>query len=159
MPTTYDVFADYNMFFLLADGTEPPELPSAALNALIADLIAAGGGFVAIGTVRRMDVPVTVEVSTEAPQDQLTAWDHVTEAGIRTETGTLRLAWGTSEPDDEPRIDVAPGSYRVLVYSSGFDTLSEDGLDGDDRYRLVLWPAEPESPRVVHRYPGELPGG
>lgn len=159
MTATYAVFADYNMFFLLADGTRPAELPAASLNALLADLIAAGPGFVVIGTVRRMDVAVTVEVLTEAPQDQQAAWDHVTEAGIRTGTGTLRLGWGTSEPGGEPRIDVAPGSYRVRVCSSGFDTVSEDGLDGDDRYRLVLWPAEPESPCVVHRYPGELPGG
>jgi hypothetical protein len=56
-------------------------------------------------------------------------------------------------------VDLPAGTYRVRVHASGFDTLSPDGLDGDDHYHLTLWPAAPEPPRVIKRYPGELPGG
>jgi hypothetical protein len=39
------------------------------------------------------------------------------------------------------------------------ETLSENGLDGDDSYHLVLWPGEPGEPAVLKRYPGLFPGG
>ncbi|MDW4736332.1 hypothetical protein NQ293_26040, partial [Escherichia coli] len=54
---------------------------------------------------------------------------------------------------DAARIDVAPGTYRVRVSYGGLDTLSEDGLEGDDRYRLQLWPAPPIAVRVVKQRP------
>ncbi len=37
-----------------------------------------------------------------------------------------------------PRIHLPPGTYRVRVYYEGLDTISLDGLDGLDRYQVVL---------------------
>ncbi|MFA4914997.1 MAG: hypothetical protein WC590_15290, partial [Burkholderiaceae bacterium] len=50
-------------------------------------------------------------------------------------------------------LPVAPGTYRVRVYCGGFDTLSEDRLDGDDHYRVLLWPAPPDDVQVLKQYP------
>ena len=30
--------------------------------------------------------------------------------------------------------------YRARIYYGGLNSLSEDGLEGDDHYRVVLWP-------------------
>ncbi len=39
-------------------------------------------------------------------------------------------------------------SYTRTV---NLDKLSEDGLDGDDAYRVVMWPDNvPIEPRVIH---------
>jgi hypothetical protein len=52
---------------------------------------------------------------------------------------------------------VAAGTYRVRLHGSGLGTLSADGLDGDDRYRIVLWPA-PAAEIVVRKQYGDPRG-
>lgn len=39
------------------------------------------------------------------------------------------------------RIKVRPGPYRIRVSFEGLGSLSADGLEGNDRYHLQLWPA------------------
>lgn len=39
------------------------------------------------------------------------------------------------------RLSVSPGTYGVLALFSGLDTISEDGLEASDTYRVVVWPA------------------
>jgi hypothetical protein len=156
----FSIFADYNMFFLLADTTKVPRVGSGLLTHLMTDLIAASPPrAVIVGTVRRVTVPVTANLQPDEPTESDGSGDHITEASIRTTTGVVRLVGDTSALDNAPSITIPQGAYRVRVYSAGFDTLSDDGLDGDDHYRLVLWPAPMQTPRVVKRYPGELPGG
>lgn len=156
----FSIFADYNMFFLLADTTTVPRVGPGLLTQLMTDLIAASPpGAVIVGTARRVTVPVTVDLRPDEPTKSEAAWDHIAEASIDTTSGVVRLVGDTSDPDNAATITVPQGAYRVRVYSAGFDTLSDDGLDGDDHYRLVLWPAPAQPPRVVKRYPGELPGG
>lgn len=94
-------------------------------------------------------MPVTVEVRTTPPEDEVKgsgSYDHVTEASLRTDTGRILVCHLGNYRPQGPRISVPPGTYRVRAYCSGFATLSEDGLDGDDRYRVVLWPSEQTPP-------------
>ena len=45
---------------------------------------------------------------------------------------------------------VVPGHHRVRVFYYDQEKVSEDGLDGDDRYYVVLWPdPEPVAPRIL----------
>jgi hypothetical protein len=94
-------------------------------------------------------------VRDDPPDDDVAGWDHVTEASIDVPTGRLfmtdLLAW---DRKPELRINVPPGTYRARAYHAGLNTLSWNGLDGDDHYRLVLWPGEPCEPVVLKRYPG-----
>lgn len=50
-------------------------------------------------------------------------------------------------------LPVSPGSYRVRVYYGGLNTLSADGLDGEDYYQVVLWPEKYRSPAVLKKWP------
>ncbi|REK88251.1 hypothetical protein DY245_22375 [Streptomyces inhibens] len=85
--------------------------------------------------------------------------EHVTQASLALPSGRLLISM--QEFDDElPRIRLTPGTYAVRVYSNGLHTISEDGLDGEDRYHVVLWPMDEDHPaQVLKRYPEPLPGG
>lgn len=47
--------------------------------------------------------------------------------------------------------EVSPGSYRARLYCGNLDALSEDGLNGDDHYKVVLWLAAPGPSRVLRQ--------
>jgi hypothetical protein len=152
-----EVFADYNSFELTDEQAETDAFESDGwIDDLVRDQIAAAPGAVGIGTARRMSVPVTVDVLTGPPDISVEDVDQVTEASLTT-SGTLVVGKLGYEPTT--RFAVVPGTYRVRVYTRGVETLSENGLDGDDSYHLVLWPGEPGEPAVLKRYPGLFPGG
>lgn len=153
------VYADYNSFFLIDEDAKVPGPKDGWIGEVIKDLISARPGAVAMGTVRRMTVPVTIAVSAHAPEVDLQPWDHVTEASITTTTGVLLVLGPIDQSEKAPRITVSPGTYRIRFSAGGFNTLSEDGLDGDDKYHIAIWPSEPESVRVLKRYPAPFPGG
>jgi hypothetical protein len=96
-----------------------------------------------------MNVPVTVEVLDAEPHSDLDCWDHVTECSLEAPSGRIVIAGCTDYFPDAARIQVEPGAYRARISYGSLDTLSEDGLDGDDRYRVQLWQAPPIDPRVI----------
>ncbi len=77
-----------------------------------------------------------------------------------TRSATAASAWPaalivfgcTDDPNAALRIAVPAGDYAARVSHGGLDTLSEDGLDGDDRYRIQLWPG-PVRPVTVVKGP------
>jgi len=97
-------------------------------------------------------VPVELRVEAEEPATALDDYDHVAEASIDIPSGRLVIAGNSDYWPDAPRIDLAPGSYRVRVLYRGLATVSDDGLAGDDSYALVLWPGQPAPVRVLKRY-------
>ena len=56
---------------------------------------------------------------------------------------------------DAARASVPPGTLRAMVIFTGLDTLSEDGLDGDDHYVVHLWPGESIGVTVLHQRQGD----
>lgn len=155
------VFADYNSFEL-TDSTATDRFESLDwiddwIEQLICDQIASGDGIVGIGTARRMTVPVLIDVLSGPPDLDPEDYDHVTEASLTT-SGTIIVSKQEYGPD-APRLRVAPGTYRLRVYTRGLATLDPHGTRGDDVYEVVLWPGQPCEPRVIKRYPGLFPGG
>ena len=104
-----------------------------------------------MGTVRNMDVPVTVEIHDSEPQEDLTSCDQINECSIEVPSGKIVVAGCTDYFPDAPRILVEPGTYKARVYYSDLDTLSEDGLDGNDKYKIALWLGEAIEPKVLKR--------
>jgi hypothetical protein len=98
-------------------------------------------------------VPVTIEVIEAAPGDDLTEWDHVTQAEITTTTGRLRLMGLADDEQHAHQVLLPPGSYHARVCAAGLDTVTADGLDGEDTYRLTLWPRVLMPPYVSKRHP------
>jgi hypothetical protein len=144
----YDVFADYFQFYL-QDEVERPEAPTDYTEEDIGRRIKAARFVVVIQPVRNMTVPVEVEVTDASPALVLEDWDHIAEASLELPSGRLEIHECTGGSIDV--LPVPPGTYRARACFGGLDSLSHDGLDGDDRYRIVLWPA-PFAPVQVLKY-------
>ena len=71
------------------------------------------------------------------------------ECTLDVQSGRIVIAGCTDYFPDAVRIEVFPGSYRARLYYGNLDALSDDGLDGDDHYKVVLWRAEPGPVKVL----------
>jgi hypothetical protein len=146
----FELFADYFQFYL-QDESADGDLEDSWTDDAVARLLAVAPGAIAVGTVRNMDVPVAVEVLLEAPMSDLDSWDHVTECSLDVPSGRIVIAGCTDYRPDAARIDVGPGTYRARISYGSLSSLSEDGLDGDDHYRVQLWQAPAVEPRVLRQ--------
>ncbi|MEV0070929.1 hypothetical protein [Amycolatopsis sp. NPDC050768] len=146
-----DVFADYGSF-LVQDDTASPDTTRAFITDLMNNLVAATDGAIGVGTARRRTLPVILDVRTTPPDDNLDGWDHVTEAGLRITSGRIVVSKLDYRPTT-PRTAVPPGNYTAHTYATGFDTISDDRIHGDDTYHVVLWPGPRAEPHVLKRYP------
>lgn len=147
MTRHYEIFADYFQFYLW-DAGEKPVPPSDYSHDDVVRRIKAAPHVVVIQPVRNMDVAVDLDIADAAPALDLAKFDHVAEASIDLPSGQLEIHECTGGSIDI--VALAPGSYRVRACFSGLDTLSEDGLDGDDRYHLTVWPA-PAAPVGIRK--------
>ena len=76
-------------------------------------------------------------------------YDHIVEAGIEIKSGIIQiLDCPTSTIQLEVEVD--PGFYRARIYSSNL--ASVDGDEGDDFYRIEIWPDENMERKVLKRY-------
>lgn len=136
----FSLFADYFQFYLqdeLADG----DLSESWDEEATARMLALAPGTVGIGTVRNMDVPVTLEIHDQEPNPDLEDWDQVVECGMEVSSSRIVIAGCTDYFPDAGRVELPNGIYRVRASFGGLDTVSENALEGEDRYRLQLWPA------------------
>src|SRR4051812_15784647 len=146
----YNLFADYFQFYL-QDENADGDLSDSWNEQAVKDLLALAPGTIGIGTVRNMDVPVEVEIRDSAPENNLEKWDHVMECGIEIPSGKIVVAGCTDYFPDSARISVNSGNYRARIYYGDLDSLSEDGLDGSDHYKVALWPSDIMDVRVIKR--------
>jgi len=146
--TRLNLFADYFQFYLQDESAEG-DLSDSWTDEATDRLLAVAPGTVGVGTVRNMEVPVRVDVLEGEPPLDAEAWDHMTECSIQIDSGRLVVAGCTDYFPEAVRIPLAPGTYAVRVSYGGLASLSADGLDGDDHYRVQLWPGVPTAARVL----------
>jgi len=147
-----NLFADYFQIYL-RDAAHP-DLPDDYTDEVIARRIAVSPHAIILHTARNMTVPVRVEWYDERPALDLDAFQHVVETHFDCPSGELVLAGLTDYDPTAPRLPVKAGPLGVRVSMSGLDTLSEDGLEGDDQYVFKLWSGtEPETVRILKSWP------
>lgn len=149
----FPIFADYFAFEILDEGTSSPA--DVWNEKTLLDRIAVAKGAIVISTVRNMTVSVIIEIlnSDDFNNAQfLDSWDHVVECSIDVLSGTLVILGTTDYYPDAARIIVPPNTYQAKIYYGGLSTLSENGLDGNDVYWIVLQPGVPISPRVIKQW-------
>jgi hypothetical protein len=97
-----------------------------------------------------MVVSATVEVQEATPQNEdFSIWDQINECSIDVPSGNLVIAGCTDYFPDAARIPLSPGHYGARIYYGQLDALSDDELDGDDHYRIVLWPSKKLEMKVL----------
>jgi hypothetical protein len=146
------LFADYHQFYLADDTAKLPEMEYTAAD-LRARIVTSEQGLV-VFTVRNMDVQVRVELHGEQPRIDHEQADHVVLGSFRT-SGRIVIAGLSDWVPKAARASVPPGTLCAMVVFTGLDTLSEDGLDGDDRYVVHLWPGEGMGITVLRQWKGD----
>jgi hypothetical protein len=142
------LFADYHQLYL-EDEDRIEDQPNDWGDQLVVKKIAIAPGIIGIGTARNMTVPVQVDLFDQKPDDDFIDWDYVIEASLEVSSGKIVIAGCSDYLPDATRIPVLPGSYRVRIYYGGMGTISKDGLNGDDRYRVIIWPEEEYRPLEI----------
>jgi hypothetical protein len=128
----FDVFADYHQFYV-QDGGIDPDAPTDWTDEDVQRRVKTIEHVVVICSVRNMTVPVVLELYDSEPAFNLSDYDHVVRCTLDLPTGKLQ----------------APGRYGVLALFSGLATIDETGLEGNDTYRILLWPTSSTLPLAV----------
>ena len=146
------LFADYFQLHVWDDGREV-DLGAAWTEEAVSRGLAVDDGIVGIGTARNLEVPVTVTISAEPPEMHGDA-ESIVEADLECRSGRVVVMGCTDYGPDALRIHVPPSWYRVRASARGLRTVRDNGLEGDDEYRIDLWPAAPTGVGVIkpHRW-------
>jgi hypothetical protein len=147
----FELFADYFQFYLQDDDTDVGNFSDSWTPETLESGVALATRGIAVGTARNTTVPVEVVVRDRPPPDDqgdLRAWGRITEAGLHLPSGRIVVAGCTDYFPDAARIEVAPGRYAARVYFAGLASVSQNRLEGDDHYRIVLWPDATNAPQA-----------
>ena len=144
----FELFADYFQLYI-QDESVKGDLSDSWTQEAVDRLLAATDGTIGVGTVRNVTVPLDIEVHESEPREPLDRWDQVNECSIEVASGRLVVAGCTDYFAEAARIMVPPGTYFARICYGELDSLSEDGLEGNDRYLVQLWPGGSSLPRVI----------
>jgi len=98
--------------------------------------------------------PVSIEVWPGEPPSDDAGWDHEVDADLDVPAGRLCFLAG-GHTDDGVGTPIPAGDYRVRVSARGLTHLGLAGVNGEDSYRLQLWPrGKPTPPLLRRRWPG-----
>jgi hypothetical protein len=145
------VVADHYQFYL-EDLTVPHDTASLWSEQEHDNRVAVLPGLIAVATARYGgDLPVTVVLEAAAPADRdFDGWDHVVECSLVVQGRRLSLTSPEVFGAEAPGLDLSPGTYRARIYYAGLDTIRGGAdLEGEDHYRIVLWPAPATPPTLL----------
>jgi hypothetical protein len=144
-----EVFADYHQFYLW-DPTMTTNAPIDYTEEDCRRRIKTAPNVVVIQPERAMDVAVTIELHDSEPELSLNGWDHVAEASLHLPSGNLQVHECTGGPVAD--FNLTPGWYRVRSMHGGFETIAPVGTDGNDFYKVALWPADAADVAVLKQW-------
>jgi hypothetical protein len=101
-------------------------------------MLALGPHAIGVRTAQNMTVPVSLRICDAGPDIGDADFERVNECTIEIQTGRLVVAGCTDYFPDAPRIEVSPGTYHAVIGYRGLNTVSENGLDGEDSYHIFL---------------------
>lgn len=145
MKRNYRVFADYFQFYLW-DGEIRPFPPTDYTDTDVERRVKTDSHLVVVLPARNMEVPVEFEVLDRESDPEIEKWDHVAEASLDLPSGKLEIHECTG--GSIATVTVKPGVYRVRACFGSLNDISENGLYGNDHYRIEIWPA-PFAPITV----------
>lgn len=145
-----DFYTQYSQFYI-ADKLSPHETSGDFWDkAAYEDRLAIGTGIVGVGTECYGPVKGELHVlPSSTSEDELEAYDHVVEGPLTIMSGVLQVL-DCPNSNVELQITLPAKDYAVRVYSSNL--ASVEGDEGDDFYKIEIWPCERIQRRVLKRY-------
>lgn len=136
-----ELFADYFQFYL-QDESVSGDLSDAWTDEAFERLLAVTKSSIGIGTVRNMDVQTILKVFDTEPTilRQSNSIHQINECDLEMTSEKLVIAGCTDYFPEAKRILIGKGIFRVRIYYKNLDTISEDGLGGEDTYEIHIWP-------------------
>jgi hypothetical protein len=114
------------------------------------DRLAIESGILGVGTECYGPIKGELEIlSIPKTRLNLDDYDHIVEAGIEIESGIIQIIDCPSS-NLALEINIKPGIYRARIYSSKL--ASVDGDEGDDFYKIEIWPDSKMDRNVIKRY-------
>lgn len=146
-----DFYTTHNQFYIY-DKDSPGDTASDNFWTAEAfdDRLAIENGILGVGLECYGQVKAEVEILNRFNENIILAdYDHVVEGGIIIKSGFIQIL---DCPDSSVQLElpVEPGAYRVRIYSSNL--ASVDGDNGDDFYRIEIWPDSDLKRTVLKRY-------
>lgn len=145
----FEVFADYHQFYL-QDGQVFPDAPTDWTDEDVQRRVKVADNVVVVCPLRNMTVPVELLVQEAPPQLNFEQIDHAVRCSLDLPSGILQVHECTG--GEVLRLDIRPGHYGVYLEFTGLATISEDGLDGKDAYRITVWPDAPTPLAVLKNW-------
>ncbi|GGN72408.1 hypothetical protein GCM10010112_40670 [Actinoplanes lobatus] len=123
-----------------------PDVADFSGNGLVA---VADGGVVIRTGIADGQVNLQLEVRADAPEEVDLDWDEVVEVNWHAAEGRASVLSPDGRGADRMRRETPPwpGDYRIRVHARGRDDLDAD----HERYRIVVWSAEPAAVDVHKR--------
>ncbi len=146
------VFADYHQFYVQDGGVNPPA-PEDWTDDDVATRAKVARNVVVVCPIRDMEVPVELELHDSQPSEPTPYWDHVVHCSLSLPTGHLQVHECTGGPVLDWHVE--PGEYEVLALFDGLASVSDDGLSGQDHYKVQVWPGRPVELSVVRSWSPE----
>ena len=156
------VGADYGQIMIYSDPAVDWEAAFSALDDAWDNerFIGTAGGLVDLLTpgTRNAETAMRVEVWTAEPPADTEEWFDEVDVDLDVPDG--RLVFQAPESGGQIPVEVPAGSYRARVCGAGYTETVDAGADGDDFYRLRLWPRDrrrPGRPRPGPAVPSRSP--
>lgn len=157
------VAADYGQIYIYSEATEvgsQNDEGNPYLDALddavdSGRFVGTAGGLVDLLTPGQwnFNTPMRVEVWAAEPPADTDDWSHEVDVDLDVPDG--RLFFEASGGGTPIPVDLPEGRYRARVSGSGYTTLGAAGAEGDDYYRLRLWPRVTDTdPELRKFWPG-----
>jgi hypothetical protein len=147
------VVSDYGQIMIYSDAAVTDDDVSALDDAEDnGRFVGAGGGTLDLLTpgTRGSGIPMRVEVWATEPAADTGEW--LDEVDVDLDVPDGRLIFQAPESGLPIPAELPAGAYRARVSGSGYTATGDAGSDGDDCYRLRLWPrttdTEPECRRA-----------
>ncbi|MDJ1502806.1 hypothetical protein [Xanthocytophaga agilis] len=132
------IFADYFQIEIEDSNSIASHMPKFDKEEMTS-LLSVGKGVLNVFTVRNMNVPLKIAVLAIKPDIDIKEYDQVVEASITISSGILSIYNAMEYPDNLLEFRIPAGIYQALIGYQGLDTISEDGLEGNDAYTVFLW--------------------
>ena len=148
-----DFHTEYNQFYI-SDKTSVRATGSINFwtTAAYKDRLAKEEGILGVGTQSYGHIKGELDILNAANNKLDTnQYDHIVEGGIKVVSGVLQVL-NCPISEIELEIKLKPGTYRVRVYSSNLTNVDIDEDEGNDQYKIEIWPDTNMERKVLKRY-------